>query len=179
MKKVISIILCTSVLTFCACVQEKEKGINEQAVQIGNNQEENTNVTQSMEIDHKQGIEEEKLLDGAVYRSGNKYWNEVVEWDEKNLRTGLDRPMEPLLNTDSKIYNKEELKEYPQNILYLAKNEIYAKHGYIFKNTELQNYFLGQVWYVPEKQKTEFSDDVFNEYEKSNLELLASLLKEE
>ncbi len=33
--------------------------------------------------------------------------------------------------------------------LKVMKNEIYARHGYIFKNAELKNYFESQPWYKP------------------------------
>jgi hypothetical protein len=40
---------------------------------------------------------------------------------------------------------KWEINDYLEEILYLALNEIYARHGYIFKDEDLQNYFMGQV----------------------------------
>lgn len=57
----------------------------------------------------------------------------------------------------------------------LAKNEIYARHGYIFKNEDLYNYFMGCVWYNPTCKAEDFDDSVLNEYEKANLEILASM----
>ncbi len=33
--------------------------------------------------------------------------------------------------------------------LTYARNEIYARHGYVFKSSELNNYFGGLSWYVP------------------------------
>ena len=33
--------------------------------------------------------------------------------------------------------------------LKIMKNEIYARHGYIFKSSELRNYFESQPWYRP------------------------------
>jgi hypothetical protein len=33
--------------------------------------------------------------------------------------------------------------------LKIMKNEIYARHGYIFKNAELKSYFESQRWYRP------------------------------
>ena len=72
-------------------------------------------------------------------------------------------------------YTIEELKDYPEDILYLALNEIYARHGYIFRNEDLQNYFMGQVWYTPLVEGENFSDEVFNEYEKENLKILLKI----
>jgi hypothetical protein len=33
--------------------------------------------------------------------------------------------------------------------LRLRRNEIYARHGYIFKDAALRNYFMSQPWYSP------------------------------
>lgn len=67
------------------------------------------------------------------YRAASVYWSEVVEWDEDNGRYGMDRPLEPILSSDQREYTIEELKDYPEDILYLALNEIYARHGYILE----------------------------------------------
>ena len=37
-----------------------------------------------------------------------------------------------LYATDTKYYSKEDFQDVPPLIIYLAKNEIYARHGYIF-----------------------------------------------
>lgn len=57
----------------------------------------------------------------------------------------------------------------------MAKNEIYARHKYIFKNEDLYNYFMGCVRYHPTCEAKDFDDSVLNEYEKANLEILASM----
>lgn len=48
------------------------------------------------------------------------------------------------------------------------RNEIFAAHGYVFKNRVWKDYFAGKSWYRPKANaKIEL-----NEYEKSNVELL-------
>ena len=64
--------------------------------------------------------------------------------------------------------------------LRLARNEIYARYGRMFKTAELQAYFDAQPWYVPKYTPKEFDaieDDVLNPYEKYNLALIKSLEK--
>jgi hypothetical protein len=133
----------------------------------------------SAEIDTDEDIDinylEQEIINRDSYRTASKYWNDVVEWDEDNGRYGLDRPLEPILCSDQREYTIEELKDYPEEILYLALNEIYARHGYIFKDEDLQNYFMGQVWYTPLVEGENFSDEVFNDYEKENLQLLLKI----
>lgn len=53
-----------------------------------------------------------------------------------------------------------------------AKNEIYARHGRMFASKELQDYFQSKSWYMGIISPEEFSDMVFNEYEKQNLLLI-------
>lgn len=124
---------------------------------------------------NENNVEQQMMVLGS-YRAASKYWNEVVEWDEDNGRYGMDRPLEFILSSDQREYTIEDLKDYPEDIIYLALNEIYARHGYIFKNEDLQNYFMGQVWYTPLVEGENFSDEVFNEYEKENLKVLLKIL---
>ena len=134
----------------------------------------------STEIDTEEARDEnnvdQQMMAHDPYRAASAYWSEVVEWDEDNGRYGMDRPLEPILSSDQREYTIEELKDYPEDILYLALNEIYARHGYIFRNENLQNYFMGQVWYTPLVEGENFSDEVFNEYEKENLKVLLKIL---
>jgi hypothetical protein len=50
--------------------------------------------------------------------------------------------------------------------LRVLRNEIYARHGRVFKDKELQKYFDSQAWYTP---NPDFTDDQLNEIEAANL----------
>jgi hypothetical protein len=50
--------------------------------------------------------------------------------------------------------------------LRVLRNEIYARHGRIFKDKELQKYFSEQPWYKP---NPEFKDEMLTEKEYKNL----------
>ena len=63
----------------------------------------------------------------------------------------------------------------PEMILKLAKNEIYARHGRVFIDEDLYEYFLTRMWYEPIYTPEEFDESCFNDCEKANLELLLSL----
>lgn len=56
--------------------------------------------------------------------------------------------------------------------LNYAKNEIYARRGYIFQAQELRDYFGGKVWYNGTIPADQFSNTIFNEYENANIQLL-------
>lgn len=78
-----------------------------------------------------------------------------------------------LLDSDKRYYTEEQLKNRCPYDLYLARNEIYARHGYIFDNLDLQEFFGGKTWYNPTTKNV--SDSVLNDYERANVQLILSL----
>ena len=58
-----------------------------------------------------------------------------------------------------------------QQLCY-ARNEIYARRGYIFQTQELRNYFSTKPWYNGTVPSSVFCAAVFNVYETANIELL-------
>ena len=83
-------------------------------------------------------------------------------------------------DSDKRYLTEEDVHEMDASYVRLGLNEIYARHGRKFNDTELQNYFSSQAWYTPEYTPDEFSaieGSVFNEYEKANVEFLADLIK--
>lgn len=57
------------------------------------------------------------------------------------------------------------------------RNEIYARHGYIFKNDFWNDFFSTFTWYSGEYPADAFDSGVFNEYEKANLKLAVEMEK--
>ena len=83
-------------------------------------------------------------------------------------------------DSDKRYLTEEDVHEMDVSYVRLGLNEIYARHGRKFNDTELQKYFSSQAWYTPEYTPDEFSaieGSVFNEYEKANVEFLADLIK--
>lgn len=123
---------------------------------------------------------EERLLEEirkrSIYREQCAYYGEWMNYME-NVREVRDIAMyaEPLYATDMKVYSMDDFKDVPPLILHLAKNEIYARHGYIFRDTDLYSFFMIQVWYLPDVAPEEFDDSVFSGTEQHNLELLKEL----
>lgn len=125
-----------------------------------------------------EGEMEEAIGERSTYYRQSSYHEEVINYME-NIREERDisNIAEPLFYTDMKYYSKEDFEEVPSSIITLAKNEIYARHGYIFKNQDLNDYFMGCIWYNPSCSAEEFDDSVFNSYEKANVIVLAELDK--
>lgn len=121
--------------------------------------------------------EEEKLLyERMEYYRKSAYYPEMIDyWENVRGVKDVSYRMVSLYESDSRYLTKEELAVEPQIVIHLAKNEIYARHGYIFKDQDLYNYFMSCTWYTPTTTPEDFSDAIFNEYEKENLKLLVEM----
>lgn len=75
-----------------------------------------------------------------------------------------------LKKSDSTYISKSDLRKLSSKKLTYARNEIYARHGYIFHSEELTKYFSKKNWYHPNSSFNESSD--FNEYEKYNAKFI-------
>lgn len=114
----------------------------------------------------------EKELENTIdersqYYRASAYYLEIVDyWENVREARDVSNVNEPLFATNKQYYTKENFENEPKLVIHLAKNEIYARHGYIFKNEDLYNYFMGCVWYNPTCKAEDFDDSVLNEYEK-------------
>ena len=119
---------------------------------------------------------DERLINGNVYYHQSSYAQPVSRyWENVRGVTDVTNLIEPLYFTDWKYYDAEDFRDAPAEVLRVAKNEIYSRHGYIFNNQDLQNYFLGCAWYEPKYTPEQFDTSVFNKYEVYNLKLLTAL----
>lgn len=86
---------------------------------------------------------------------------------------------EYMLPTSSILPLEQGMLEFmSDNDLWIAKNEIYARHGRQFDNEYLQRYFNRCSWYEGSVPAKEFQDSSLNQTEKDNLHLLV-LAKQE
>ncbi|MDP4094579.1 MAG: YARHG domain-containing protein [Bacillota bacterium] len=75
------------------------------------------------------------------------------------------------------LLNDENVKYLNSNLRALARNEIYARHGFIFRDPYFKNYFESCGWYTPNTNfKGNYSD--FSEVERKNIELIKSFENE-
>jgi hypothetical protein len=121
------------------------------------------------------GMERAVYKDSTVYRF-NDYlpkWNETLELDlmcywknpygktDQNL---VEYPFKYRYDWRDKYLSKQTLR--------LMRNEIYARHGYIFKDPGLQNYFTKQGWYKPDKS---FDAQQLNNFENAFINYLKEI----
>jgi hypothetical protein len=72
---------------------------------------------------------------------------------------------------ENKLISDQLLRGLSLHELRLLRNEIYARHGRIFKTVWIQQYFSGQPWYDP---KEEFKDEEISGSDKTNIETIVA-----
>ena len=111
---------------------------------------------------HYIGILMSILLLGVVIISSVYVYKTVVYWPSASTRnqnnteyhrqsfdsnyvTDEDYPF-----TAQRVVNESELNSYSKEELCIMRNEIFARHGYIFKRADLKEYFSKKSWYNPQ-----------------------------
>lgn len=76
-------------------------------------------------------------------------------------------------NIDLIYLTKNDLSELSLYGLAILRNEIYAMHGYIFKEEPYKSYFNAKSWYYGVTDNV--SDEMLNKYELANVKLIQSI----
>lgn len=99
--------------------------------------------------------------------------NDISLYDNKAVNADYVLP-----ESNSRYYSEAELQKMSIWDLYLARNEIYARHGRDFKHRDLQEYFATKTWYhktyTPE-QFDAIQSQVFNDFERKNADLMLQI----
>ena len=77
-----------------------------------------------------------------------------------------------LPDSDSRMLTEADLENLGERELMRARNEIFARHGFIFTTQWIQGYFLTQGWYRGTTPANQFDSSVFNSYERANIDLI-------
>ncbi|MGL5647823.1 MAG: YARHG domain-containing protein [Clostridium sp.] len=130
--------------------------------------------------------EAKKLLDEASKfgydLKDSLYTNIIIKLDENDDNEhdeGIISETDNMLFPDSglRYLNEDELRIYSKEELAIARSEIYARHGYIFKQEPFKSYFNEKDWYT-ENHSFKGSDAELNDCELQNIQLLLRLEKE-
>lgn len=70
--------------------------------------------------------------------------------------------------SDKRVLSEGDIATLTKGQLRIARNEIYARHGYVFKSPDLQNYFSSKSWYHTDPSY----NGALNQIEKENVTLL-------
>lgn len=100
---------------------------------------------------------------------------EIFEYEEEEIEmiSGFEENHDYYIlpDSDAVYLEKSDLYNLTAAELRIARNEIFARYGYIFQSKELQDYFASLNWYQPNVNY----DGYLSEVEKHNIELIKSL----
>lgn len=122
-------------------------------------------------LDTKESVECD-LSDGTV--SAIRYFvmtDEQVSEVESKLQEAYIFP-----DSADKYLSEDEIRSVSVDDMALGRNEIFARHGYIFNEEPFKTYFADQSWYEGTVPSDQFhADQVFNDFEKKNVELIRQI----
>lgn len=126
-----------------------ERDINEYKKQIKDMENDVTSEESSEDLDY---YDDSDLDEDSDSYSDSSEENEYVLPDSAKRK---------LKKSDLRGLSIEELR--------IARNEIYARHGRMFDDKNLQKYFDSQSWYEGTVPASEFPEDVLSSVEKKNV----------
>lgn len=102
--------------------------------------------------------------------------NKQLKEENRKLQKELDYIFP---DSDKRKLTEEDVKEISNEDIKKGKNEIYARHGRIFEDSTLQEYFESKSWYhgeIETKDRSQIEENL-NEYEKTNIQFLNQYLE--
>lgn len=104
--------------------------------------------------------------DESYYEDDEEYdFSDEEYYDEDYSESGYILPY-----SSSEYLEEEDLESLSAMELTYARNEVYARHGYVFKADELNEYFQSMDWYEIDYDY----DGSLSDVEKYNVELIKS-----
>lgn len=97
-----------------------------------------------------------------------------VRYEPEDYLEYYDNTSEYLYPSDRQYITTDELDLYTHEEIVLIRNEIYARHGYIFQTTDIQNYFASKSWYYP---NSNYDESLLNSIEKANIDTIVEYEK--
>lgn len=113
-----------------------------------------------------------EINDGSIGVRAALWYNFEAE-DSGSVAAGGSEYI--LEGSSERYFTAEELSGLSKEQLRLARNEIYARHGYRFGSEDLMQYFSEKSWYYPNDLSMEAIGASMNIYEKQNIQLIVSL----
>lgn len=152
----------TYMLSGSASVSGKEAALSINGEEIRTIYPDDGEVYWSEEVSLEEGV---NSFDIRLRDEGANYKIETV----KIKYTAPEEEEEYLFPSDSEYISDSDLEGKTKEEVALIRNEIYARHGYVFNTEAYQEYFSQKEWYQP---KPSFSEAQFNEIELANKDFL-------
>ena len=124
-------------------------------------------MIQSMETQNNQTQSSSDYTDNS--NNSYDYTDNQPSYDDTAEVTFDVEADEYIFPSDRVYLTTEMLDELSKDELALLRNEIYARHGYVFNLEEYKTYFNRKSWYRPNDY---FDESMFNEIEKANKDLI-------
>lgn len=96
----------------------------------------------------------------------------LIQRREAELAGTAQEPDYVLSQSSERLLDARDLQYLTAYDLYLARNEIFARHGYIFESQDLRDYFGGKAWYVPRWTADQFVWEWLSSVEMKNVALI-------
>lgn len=106
--------------------------------------------------------------------NGDAMWTMVLTPDSQEDCDGQQEALERADWSDvvcRRLLNTPYLMNIPREQLRLMRNEILARHGYVFKSQDLRDYFGRKAWYRPAANNSAIKLSII---EQTNVELIKS-----
>ena len=120
----------------------------------------------------------QKLSDQYVcYEKGDReicisYGSSTIGYIRLSVRREEPEVEYLLPESNSKYLTEADLAQLTHEELCFARNEIYARHGYIFIVPEVAAFFAEKSWYQGTVSGAYFNSGVFNAYELANINFI-------
>lgn len=130
----------------------------------------------------KENNEEEKEESVVIYDDKNidenlqkrKYSDDIYGvYKSNNSEKSDDEQKEYMYPSDLNIITETELDQMDIDTINLIKEEIFARHGKIFTEENLKNYFSKKLWYTPNPN---FAPSLLTDTEKENIKIIEDYL---
>ena len=146
---------------------------NQQSAREPEQGEELTNITAVTKEEAE--TQREPQEDAGASSSASEESDEAHSPDENKSAESQSDYILP--ESAMRAYAASELSDLSLWELYVARNEIYARHGRGFNNEDLKNYFESKSWYQQRYTPAEFESmaSSLNDYERKNAELIRSI----
>lgn len=95
--------------------------------------------------------------------------------ESKKESAGAESGDYVLPDSDTKLLTDADVSGLSAYDLYLARNEIFARHGRMFENEDLKAYFESKDWYNGTISPQEFDADItsrLSDVEQANIEMI-------
>lgn len=118
--------------------------------------------------------------DGAFSGKGNSYAYTIIDMEQAQqdiLYGGTEEITETdgeyiFPDSDKETLTLKEIIQVSDADKQMGINEIYARHGRMFNDPEIQDYFDSKSWYKGTIQPEDFDDTILNNIEKQNIDMI-------